>query len=103
MELKDFISVTINQIFEGIIESQTYIKSNGYDGEVNVPNDYSSRVEKLSFDIAVLSTESNTKEIKGGITVAGLLKGGGSQENSDIEKNISRIKFSVNLHLPKSE
>lgn len=114
MELKDFISNTIEQISLGIIEASK--KCNQYNVIVN-PNitigeqgdfcipkqpervNIQRRVQMIDMDIAVtvVETEEGTIEGKAGISCLGVK--GNSQEGKSTS-NENRIKFSIPICLP---
>lgn len=94
MELKDFISNTISQITDGLIESNRYIleKSPGSEG---VKDQY----RKIFFDIAVTTNEGEKDKIGGSVSVAQFFKVGGSTESSIATLNSNRIQFDVYIHI----
>ena len=103
MELKDFISQTIKDIFDGVLEAQEYAK--GKNAKVNVYQDDSIR--KINFDIAVTTSKTNElvgqASAEGGIKkilVAGLDIEG---KHESTKSNISRINFVIPVELPNKE
>lgn len=94
MELKDFISESIKQITDGLIEGHEYIqqKSPGAEG---IENGY----RKINFDIGVQSSEGNIDDIGGKITVAQIFQAGAKSENSTSTINTNRIQFEVLIAL----
>lgn len=112
MQLKDFVSETLNQIVEGIIAAQRFgdergalVNPKGLVGSNNkadwdrASGESASRIE---FDVAITAVEG--KGTKGGIGVFVGAIGLGSQGQSETSQStVSRIKFSVPLHLPKAK
>lgn len=90
MELKDFISESIKQITDGLIEGHDYVqqKSPGSEG---IQNGY----RRINFDIGVQSSEGNKDDIGGKITVAQIFQAGAKSENSSSTINTNRIQFDV--------
>lgn len=114
MDLKDFVSETIVQISQGIMEAQEKTKELG--AVINPPTkgpadgnlfttvgniDYV--VQKIDFDICVSVESSNSKESKGKLGVVTAFVGGkvekGTEENS-ANQSVNRIKFSIPCLLP---
>jgi len=116
MELKDFVSQSLLQVFEGVQQAQSQTKdTQGYiapshirPSTKDVPNHQSvigfshyAPVVSIDFDVSV-TTQDITKEKAGlGIFVAALTLGGqiGSETSSN---ELSRLKFSVPVILPLS-
>lgn len=94
MELKDFISETIKQITDGLIEGHEYIlkKSPGSEG---VENGY----KRINFDIGVQTNEGNKDDVGAKITVAQIFQAGAKSENSSSTINTNRIRFDVLIDL----
>ena len=94
MELKDFISESIKQIADGLIEGHQYIKekSPGSEG-------VSSGNKRINFDIGVQSSEGNKDDAGGKITVAQIFQIGGNSESSSSIINTNRIQFNVDVHV----
>lgn len=103
MELKEFISQSIKDIFDGVIEAQEYAKQKN--GKVNVYQHDSIR--KINFDIAV--TTSKTSEISGevdvGVGIKKIIVAGIDIEGKKEKYNssISRINFVIPVELPNKE
>ena len=95
MELKDFIEQSISEIIEALHSVKVKYNKNGR--RVVAPwtrrND-STQTRQINFDIAVVSSESNTSKIDGkaGISVIG---GSIGDEMNSKNENSSRIKFSI--------
>ncbi|RED22456.1 hypothetical protein BD847_3085 [Flavobacterium cutihirudinis] len=90
MELKEFISESIKQITDGLIEGHNYIKQKSPTSE-GVENGY----RKIHFDIGVQSNEGNKDDIGGKITVSQIFQVGGKTESSSSTINTNRIQFDV--------
>jgi hypothetical protein len=112
MNLQEFITETITQIIDGVVQSQKHAKESG--AYVNVPvvsvGNKSYKIVDVSlpepqiieFDIAVGAIKS--EETKGGmgIFVAGI--GIGYQEKEDSSgSELSRIKFSIPVVIPSQK
>jgi len=95
MNIKEFVSDTLKQIIDGVVDAQEYAKNKE---AVLVPHlDY---YRNISFDVAVTVDESKQKEGKAGITVWSIGAGvGGKTESSS--STVSRIKFEIPIALPK--
>lgn len=90
MELKDFISNTIKQITDGILEGNQYVKEES-GSEEGIRNGYT----KIDFDIAVTSNEENKDDLGGKISVVQVFNVGASTSKSSSTLNQNRIKFDV--------
>ena len=115
MELKTFVTETLNQIIDGVKDAQKNSAQQG--GEVNPPiftrpdkgqdrlqhmDIASALVQEVSFDVAVTAVEGT--QTKGGIGVFIGVVGLGSQGQSNTStQSVSRIKFSVPIMLPSSK
>ena len=114
MELKDFISETIQQISLGVKDamekcSELDVIVNpditiGNDGDYYVPEDKKNiaiqrRVQILDMDISVVVTASteNTMGGKIGISMIGI---GGETKGIENSSNTNRVKFSIPVCLP---
>ncbi|UKN01193.1 hypothetical protein K6119_15795 [Paracrocinitomix mangrovi] len=93
MELKEFISETIKQIADGLVEGNKYVQDNhGGDG---IENGY----KRVKFDIAITSNEESSNEASGKITVAQIFGAGASSSSSDKKQNYNRIEFDTQVHI----
>ena len=90
MELKEFISESIKQITDGLIEGHQYIKEKSPNSE-GVESGY----RKIHFDIGVQSNEGNKDDIGGKITVAQIFQVGAKTESNSSIVNTNRIQFDV--------
>ena len=114
MELKDFISNTIEQISLGILEASE--KCNKYDvivnpnitigtqGNYSIPKqpehvNISRRVQMIDMDIAVTVIESEDGKIGGKLRIPIIEVGMKSQEGKSTS-NENRVKFSIPVCLP---
>jgi hypothetical protein len=113
MQLNEFITETLNQIFKGISDSKQSANKNGFQvnpwivkGASDMTNILVDRQTKtplqiVEFDVAVTTVDSKKAKGGAGVFVAGL--GIGGQMQSDTQNNIvSRIKFSVPIALPRA-
>lgn len=103
MDLKDFVAVSIDQIFEGIKTAREKHRA------VAPPTRYAaeksseprgpgnSPLDKIDFDIAVTTTEATTDKIAGGIKVLNIFGVGlDASKGQELQNStVSRIKFSV--------
>ena len=116
IELKDFISETIKQIFDGVTDVQEYAKEKGgivspkvtlysnspnfYSGLAHVTNSGPDLANMIEFDVAITASEgTQTKNEVGAklITVLGASMQGQSEVSSS---TVSRIKFVLPIVLP---
>jgi hypothetical protein len=114
MELKDFVSETLKQIFEGVKTAQIFAKEHG--GQISPkgisatassthPQMYTPRgelVQLIEFDVAVTTTEED--KAKGGIGVfVGAFGVGAQGESGSQNSAINRIQFKVPIVLPNQD
>lgn len=85
MELKEFISETIKQITDGVLEGDSYVKSKSNSSE-GIRNQYT----KINFDIAVASNNENKEGMPNTVSVIQVFNIG---ENSKSGQN--RIQFEL--------
>ena len=92
MELKDFISETVKQITDGILEGNKYVreKSNSSEGIRN-------QFTKVIFDIAVTTNEEAIDKLGGKISVVQVFNVGASTESVNKTSNYNRIQFELLL------
>ena len=98
MELKKFIAQTLLDIVQGVEDAQEKAAEEGTAGRIAPysTTDTTRGVREIDFDVAITSAEG--AEAGAGISVVGIgAKGSLSTERS----NVSRIKFSVPITLPK--
>lgn len=97
VELKDFISETIKQITDGVLEGSRYIKEKS-DSREGIRDQYTS----IDFDIAISTNEENKDELGGKVTVVQVFSAGASNSKSSSTTNQSRIKFTVSAAIKTS-
>lgn len=100
MELKEFVTETLRQIIDGVVEAQAYAGGRGsvigYDKARATKSESPQVVE---FDVVV--TVQDGVQTKGGAGVAAGVLVLGSQAASDrSNQSSSRIRFAVPLYLP---
>ncbi len=117
MELKDFISETIQQISIGVKDAMEKCSdldvivnpdvTIGGDGDYFIPNDKNHisiqrRVQIIDMDISVVVTATTENKMGGkiGISMIGL---GGETKGIENTSNTNRVKFSIPICLPVSE
>lgn len=110
MELKDFVSNTITQISEGLIDAQKKTKDlnvivnvpieNNNNGNLQITNRENARIPQiLEFDLCVGVENSETADTKGKLNVlSSFISGKVSKETINTTNN--RIKFSVPVLFP---
>lgn len=111
VELKDFISTTLTQLIDGIMNAQEYAKDKG--AIVNPEDGFQSDLNKLSrlfgsdhrlvhiieFDVAV--TVAEDKQFKGGVgIVIPELSLGYQRKTDNLRSAVSRVQFSIPIVLP---
>jgi hypothetical protein len=117
MELRDFVSETILQIVNGVMDAQSRVDSPGViispkiSTNLNYASDHGylwagsadkgGYAQILKFDVALTVSEGTDK--KAGIGVfAAAVSIGGSGSSSATQSSVSRIQFSVPLVLPQN-
>ncbi len=110
MNLDTFITESLKGIIKGVKESQDFAHQNearinpqleGWDmSRTYATKDDLNAVTPIEFDIAV--TASNEKESSGkaGINVLSINLGG-KRSDKKLTETVSRLKFTVNVALPK--
>ena len=110
MELKDFISETLSQLVEGVIDAQSKLKDTG--GSVCPPVQTPAKSESLyghapkkepvflvNFDIGIEASDST--QTKGGIGVAaGLFALGSQGQSNKNNQSFNKIQFSIPVAFP---
>ena len=115
MELKEFIKTALTDIVSAVRETQEEVKEYATIAPLMTSGERTSAVEmkdgiahisSIDFDVAVTTeTKENTENgIKAGIKVAGVFNLGASSKGDATEtsQNISRIRFSIPVLLPRS-
>jgi len=119
MELKDYISETINQIVLGITEAQQKTEgldliinpsiTIGKDGDYFVPKPESSnqfnmqrRVQQIEMDICVTVTDTEKSSVGGkiGVSVFGVGADSSGQKGTS---NQNRVKFAIPICFPTTK
>lgn len=114
MELKEFVSETIKQIIDGVIEAQKYAKdkeaqvnpshlqpvSVKKEGTVFKDNLGSRFAQTIEFDVAITAVDSSKLGAGAGLSVASLFKAGVNGETSENNSTANRIKFELPVILP---
>lgn len=117
MNLKDFVSESIVEIVEGLVDAQSRIESNDAKVVPDVKNVFTQSqtggtnlaigwdkqgnlIHSIEFDIAVTANEGT--ETKGGIgVVAGVFALGSQGKSQESNQSISRLKFRVPISFPR--
>jgi hypothetical protein len=95
MDIKEFVSESLKQIIDGVVDAQSHA---GGKNAVVVP--FHNNHKEIGFDIAVTVVEGKETEGKAGISVWSIGAGvTGKSESSN--STISRIKFEIPVELPK--
>lgn len=97
MELKDFISETIKQITDGILEGSSYIKETS-----NSPEGIRDQSTRIKFDIAITTNEENKDNLGGKLSVVQVFSAGASISQSASTSSENRIKFDIQAHIKTS-
>lgn len=110
MELKQFISETLFQLIDGVVEAQSKVDSLGgrVIPSVRSPNEQKSLYGKtnddmpaifVDFDISLEAQEGTGT--KGGVgVVTGMFNFGSAGESKENKQVTNRIKFSIPVALP---
>ncbi|MBH0048447.1 hypothetical protein [Pseudoalteromonas sp. NZS11_1] len=119
MDLKEFISESIVEIVEGIVDAQSRIKSDdalivpsvhnvftqSKSGGTNLAIGWDKKgnlINSVEFDVAVTSSEGT--ETKGGIgVVAGIVALGSQGKSLENNQSISRLKFRIPISFPRHD
>ena len=99
MELKVFVTETIKEIIEGVVEAQKQIIPKldySNDGFVQIG---SGTLNNIDFDISVTSSETDGNENKLGVFIK-VLDVGTKNSSSNNNTSINKIKFSVPVSFP---
>lgn len=94
MELKDFISESIKQIADGLVEGHQYIKHKSPESD-GVRNGTIA----IKFDIGVQSSEGSKDGVGGKISVAQIFQVSGNTESNSSLINTNRIQFEILVDL----
>ena len=97
MDIKEFVSQTLKQIIDGVVDAQDQTRKTS---AVVVP--YGDCQKKVDFDVAVTVVEGKETGGKAGISVWSIGAGvTGKTESSS--STVSRIKFEIPINLPQGE
>lgn len=112
MELKQFVSLTLQQIIAGVADAQAaqggenvnpkiWMAQRGDAAKMKILESNAGKwIHMVDFDVAVTAVDST--ETKGGVGVVAGIFALGSQGQSNAENSmVSRIKFQVPLSLPE--
>lgn len=97
MELKDFISETIKQITDGILDGSSYVREKSKSSE-GIRDQYT----KIDFDIAITTNEENKDNLGGKVSVVQVFSAGASTSKSASTSSQNRIRFEVLAHVKTS-
>lgn len=111
MELKEFVTVTLVQISEGIEGAQKQLKEAGSKAIINtntttiddkqlVTGGRRRPVHFVEFDVAIIANQGTETKAGIGLTVASLLKLDAGGKSTDSNGRESRIKFKVPMTYP---
>lgn len=111
MDLQTFVGESIRQILLGIKDAQEFGKTMEPPAQVNPevsnwPKDamrtgpIGHLVQSIEFDVAVTTSESSAREGSAGLRVWGVGAEGEGKRSRETE-NVSRIRFSVPVALPR--
>ncbi|EKT3958549.1 hypothetical protein NTJ28_002565 [Flavobacterium psychrophilum] len=97
MELKDFISETIKQITDGILDGSSYVREKSKSSE-GIRDQYT----KIDFDIGITTNEENKDDLGGKVSVVQVFSAGASTSKSASTSSQNRIRFEVFAHVKTS-
>lgn len=113
MELKEFITQTLININQGIIDAQKQTLESGLiinpknirkrDSNIyEVFNGGLATIQEIEFNVAVNVTEGNDSKIAVG-AFTGLLSGGASNSNQNNNSTQTTIKFNIPVQFPSTD
>ena len=113
MELKEFITQTLININQGIIDAQEQSKESGIvinpknikkrDNNIyEVCNGYSAPIQEIEFNIVVNVAEGKDSKIAVG-AFTGMLSGGVSNTNQNNSSTQTTIKFNLPVQFPSND
>ena len=97
MELKDFISETVKQITDGILDGDKYVKQKSKSQE-GIREQYT----KVMFDVAVTTNEEAKDKMGGKVSVVQIFNMGASIESVNKTSNFNRIQFELLINVRTS-
>jgi hypothetical protein len=113
MELKEFITQTLININQGIIDAQEQTKETGFlinpknirkkdSGVYDAYNGLSAPIQEIEFNVVVNVTEGKDSKIAVG-AITGILSGGVSNTNQNNNSTQTTIKFSLPVQFPSND
>src|SRR5687767_14554985 len=113
MELKDFVSMTLTQLVEGVQDAQAKLGDSGAKVNPNlhvgmgrevgggaIVSDGRGHAHIVQFDLGLTVTEGTGT--KGGVgVVAGVFNLGSAGESSNAKSAVSRVQFAIPIGLPE--
>ena len=113
MQLSEFVSSSITQIIDGVLEAQKYALEKGAkinplglsidNPNAKLPQEYSPDEfgQVIEFDVAVTTTEGNQTKGGAGISIASIARIGVDAKTDNSNTHVSRLKFSIPIFLPQ--
>lgn len=113
MELREYITESLKQLIDGIVDAQEYAKSKGASinpqglkmlaGRLEIVGNsaYTEIPQIIEFDIAVTASEGG--EAKAGLGVFAVVGGGAQATMQDSNIKANRIRFSVPVMFPQQK
>ena len=98
MELKEFITETIKQITDGMLDGSAYVQEKSGSSE-GVRKQYT----KVNFDIAITTTDEDKSNVGGKVSVIQVFHAGASSESANTTSNQSRIQFEIFLNVKTND
>ncbi len=92
MELKEFITNTIKEVADGILEGHGYVKEKKIGG-------VKQQKIKINFDVNVASDETNILGAGGKLVIASLISFGAKAENKTANSQYNKIQFSLEVDM----
>ena len=113
MELKEFITQTLININQGIIDAQEQTKESGLiinpknfrkkgDNTYEQYNGNPAQVQDIEFNVVVNVAEGNDAKIAVGV-FTGMLSGGASNTNQNNNSTQTTIKFNLPVQFPSND
>ena len=113
MDLKTFVSETLQQIIEGVREAQEKNQKGqspqGQGAAINPGSKYGEGAtghrtppRTIDFDVAVAVTEGSESREKDSLGVASYVADNGERSASNSNSTVSRVKFSIPVNLPST-
>ena len=102
MDLKEFVSETIKQVVDGIVEAQLYAEEKKAKVVPFIYKEVLEDIHTIDFDVAVTASKGSASKGGAGLFVGPVALGAKGESNTS-DSSISRIKFKVPLELPSHE